>query len=167
MPTTHVEISLDRLPQVDTAVRERLFTAERRHEMLSLGWPEARAEAMVAMQYHGFTSQLAQIGAHTALDESTWALDGQGVAHLITSTRDDQVRVVWVAVDGEHRGRGIARHLLTPVLTTAHAAGLPVTLHVDPANTAARALYARLGFTEAPGGESAADLFLSTHGSLT
>lgn len=142
----------------DDAFRRELFGAPRLVELLEAGVPPVRAEPLVAMQYHGFSAHLAA----EATDRTTWLLDEQPVALVATATRTDQVRLLWVAVDPAVRGTGVGRAVLAPVIERAQALGLPVTLHVEPANAPARALYARLGFTRAPGCESESDLFLST-----
>ncbi|MGK5684468.1 GNAT family N-acetyltransferase [Actinoplanes sp. URMC 104] len=51
----------------------------------------------------------------------------------------------------EWQGRGLGRGLMTAFLSGLHEAGVPrVHLGMAPANTAARAFYDRLGFTEIP-----------------
>lgn len=142
----------------DDDFRRELFGAPRLAELLDSGVPAGRAEPLVAMQYHGFSAHL---GAE-ATDQTTWLLDGRPVAWVACAARPDQVRLLWVAVATRAQGAGIGHAVLRPVLERAHAQGLPVTLHVAPDNAPARALYARLGFVEASGGESDVDLFLST-----
>ena len=142
----------------DDTFRRELFGAPRLAELLANGVPAGRAEPLVAMQYHGFGAHLSA----EATDQTTWLLDERPVALVATSTRADQVRLLWVAVDPGARGVGVGRSVLAPVVEHAHALGLPVTLHVEPDNAPARALYARLGFLESTAGESEVDLFLST-----
>lgn len=146
----------------DEEFRREVYCADLLQTFLAAGQPQARAQALVAMQYHGFSAHLATDGF-----EHTTVLDGeQPVALLVTHPRVDELRVVWVAVAPSRRGQRLGEAVLAPVVARAHAAGLPVTLHVDPTNAPARALYARLGFEPATGSESAVDLFLRTSGSL-
>lgn len=76
-------------------------------------------------------------------------LDQPVAAILTTTTAPGVWHVAQVAVDPAQRRAGLARGLVTQVLTSAAAAGArEVTLVVDQRNDAARALYARLGFVE-------------------
>ena len=62
-----------------------------------------------------------------------------------------------LAVMPEHRGKGIGRSLLLSGIEAGHAAGLTVTLAVDPVNERAKKLYRSLGF------EPAGKLFIFGH----
>jgi len=60
-----------------------------------------------------------------------------------------EAEILSVAVDTQHRGRGLGRHLLDLHLRRLAGLGVQaVFLEVEEDNTAARALYARAGFTE-------------------
>lgn len=73
---------------------------------------------------------------------------GGEVAGWAMVVRDGaHVGIADVVIRPELRGRGLGRRLMRAVL--AGAAGRTAWLHVTEANTAARGLYAALGFTEA------------------
>jgi predicted GNAT family acetyltransferase len=60
---------------------------------------------------------------------------------------DDGVLQVWgMWTDPEHRGRGHARALLDALVGPAVAEGRPAALHVNVANSGARAFYESYGF---------------------
>lgn len=69
------------------------------------------------------------------------------VAHLVTWSVADELTIMNVAVDPTRRRQGLAERLLLDALATARSAGLRVALlEVRASNTAARALYEKLGF---------------------
>ena len=62
----------------------------------------------------------------------------------------DELHITVVAVDPEQRRRGLGQQVLKALLLEAGQQGaLHATLEVSPANTAAVALYRRLGFRDA------------------
>ena len=99
-----------------------------------------------------FSGELAKptsicLGAFEAADRE----NGQGgalVGYLIVSRYVDAWHVMNVAVDPDHRGRGVATMLLERLFElTADDAQRGYTLEVRVSNAAAIALYERLGFT--------------------
>ena len=69
------------------------------------------------------------------------------VGRLYVDRREDEIRIVDIALLPEHRGAGIGGWLMGELLAEADAAGVPVRIHVERNNPAMR-LYHRLGFTE-------------------
>jgi ribosomal-protein-alanine N-acetyltransferase len=75
------------------------------------------------------------------------AVGGLPVAYCSASIVAGEVHISNVAVLPAYRGRRLASHLLTVVLTEAESEGAPnATLEVRRSNRAALALYERLGF---------------------
>ena len=73
--------------------------------------------------------------------------EDQITGYVLMATSDEQ-NTHWIlslAVDSQHRGKGIARLLVQAVLTKA-SAGSVVKLTVDPNNVPACKLYTSLGF---------------------
>ena len=60
--------------------------------------------------------------------------------------QDQEIWVAQLAVDREHRGRGLARLLLAEVITAARGRGVPGAALSTDTRTGALALYQRLGF---------------------
>ncbi len=71
------------------------------------------------------------------------ALVGMASARLL----GDGAHVMRLAVDAEHRRRGIGALLLDGLIAWADEHGAPLLLEVRDGNVAARSLYARAGFT--------------------
>src|SRR5438876_10560354 len=67
---------------------------------------------------------------------------------LYVDGRDDEIRMVDIAMLPEHRSQGIGTSLLGELVREADAAGKSVTIHVERLNPALR-LYERLGFSVA------------------
>ena len=118
-----------------------LYASTRRDEMAPTGWPQAQIDAFLADQ---FALQSAHYAQHYA-DASFGIVerDGVPVGRLIVLDRQDEVRLVDVALVEEARGSGLGTRLVEGVL--ARAAGRRVVLHVEVFNPALR-LYERLGF---------------------
>ena len=74
---------------------------------------------------------------------------GVVIGYAITSHSIDRAEVLRVAVDADHRRRGIATQLLDALLSRVEDAGISQTLlEVADDNPGARALYAGFGFAE-------------------
>ena len=69
----------------------------------------------------------------------------QSIGRLYVDRRDEEIRIIDIALMPEYRGQGIGRHLMCELLDEALAKGLRVTIHVEHNNPAMH-LYKRLGF---------------------
>jgi ribosomal protein S18 acetylase RimI-like enzyme len=72
---------------------------------------------------------------------------GQPVGRLYVDYRDDEVRVLEIAILPEYRGRGIGRIVMTGLCLEAAMRHKPVRLHVHYLSRAQR-FYGQLGFRE-------------------
>lgn len=118
--------------------------------------PELREGRAMAATYA--TAMLAGAGAHEGLvlvaevDGAVVGLVGVAIERgedLLESTVNEVGHVTDLVVLPAHRGRGIGRALLAAAEAHAAAAGMPyLTIDVLAANQAARALYAKAGFSE-------------------
>lgn len=127
----------------DLAFLRQLYGTTRADEMALVDWTTEQVEAFLSMQFEAqtrswdeqFPAALFQIVEH----------DGEAIGRLYLDHRDDEIRVVDIALLPSHRGRGIGTALLAEVLDEAAAAGKAVRIHVEKNNPAMR-LYRRLGF---------------------
>ncbi len=123
-----------------------LFIADRMRDYVQAGWGPGAA-ALCEVQYQGFMVSLQDRKTEDhETEDQTWLLAHRPVARLILTHVDSDIRIVSLAVEPEHRGRGIARAVLEPTQAWADVCGRTVSLHVDPLNLAALALYESLGF---------------------
>ncbi len=78
--------------------------------------------------------------------------DGKAAGRLYVDRREDEIRILDIALLPEHRNQGIGSALLDDVLADGERAGLPVRIHVERYNPAL-SLYHRLGFHKVEEGE--------------
>jgi ribosomal protein S18 acetylase RimI-like enzyme len=72
---------------------------------------------------------------------------GRPIGRLYLDRREDELRIVDIALLSEHRGAGIGNAILTDLTSEASDRGVPVRIHVER-NNPALGLYRRLGFSE-------------------
>ena len=72
---------------------------------------------------------------------------GEPAGRLYIHRRDQEIRIMDIALLPEFRGRGIGTMLLNEILAEGERAARPVTIHVESFNPAQR-LYQRLGFVQ-------------------
>ncbi|MFG1463665.1 GNAT family N-acetyltransferase [Xanthobacter sp. DSM 24535] len=134
----------------DEAFLEGLFISVRREVMAPAGWPEAQLRPFLADQYRFQQRHYAVHYAGGMRDIVEQAGAPVGLLHLFT--RENEVRVVDIALVPACRNSGLGTALLRAVCTAAAARGQSVSLSVALGNPAAR-LYHRLGFRLAEGGD--------------
>jgi ribosomal protein S18 acetylase RimI-like enzyme len=74
-------------------------------------------------------------------------VEGQDVGVLKLEERDGNVFIALIEVAPAFQGAGLGSQVIGDVVATAFARGQAVALHVLKANSGARRLYERLGFT--------------------
>lgn len=127
----------------DEAFLYRVYASTRTRELASLDWDNAQKEAFLQMQFaaqHRFyLEQFPQAEFRIVY------LDGEPIGRLYADRRDDEIRIVDLALLPEHRNQGTGTTLLREILTEGQRTGLPVRIHVEGRNPA-MSLYHRLGF---------------------
>lgn len=127
----------------DEEFLSRLYASTRAEEMALVDWSHAEKEAFLKMQFEAqhkyyqeqFVSaqfQIIQIGE-------------ESIGRYYVDRREDEIRLIDIALLPDHRNRGIGGQLLATLLDEAEVAGKPVRIHVENFNPAMR-LYQRLGF---------------------
>jgi ribosomal protein S18 acetylase RimI-like enzyme len=142
---------LDREPRIglrgidatDRAFLREVHAATRLEELAPLGWSREQVDAFIDMQ---FEAQHRDYWRN--YDTSRFRIvtcDGIDAGRLYVERRNDELRVVDIALLPGFRGRGIGRGLFEDLFDEADAGGLAVRIHVEHENPARR-LYLRLGF---------------------
>ena len=123
----------------------RVYADTREDELSPLGWDETEKDSFLRMQFnaqHGFYQE-----QFPAADFDIILAGDQPIGRLYVDRRDDEIRVVDIALLLEHRNAGIGSMLLNGLLAEASAEGKLVRIHVERFNPALR-LYERLGFIQ-------------------
>lgn len=129
----------------DEAFLRRLFVAIRAPGFLPLGLPEPALAALLDQQFNAQRSQY-----RATLPDADWSIvehEGVPIGRLYVLRTAARHHLVDISLLPEWSGQGIGGALLDRLCADAAAAGLPVMLHVSPANRA-HALYLRKGFCE-------------------
>lgn len=129
----------------DLGFLAHLYASTRIDEMALIDWSAEEKDAFLAMQ---FEAQTRHYDEHYADAEFlVIERDGLPIGRLYLQRREDEIRIVDIALLPEHRRSGIGGRLLHGVLDEAAETGKEVRIHVER-NNPALALYRRLGFRE-------------------
>jgi len=121
----------------------RLYASTRTDELAATPWTDEQKRAFLEWQFEAQTTHYDAVygDARFLVVER----DDMPIGRLYLQRRDDEIRVVDIALLPEHRGHGLGRRLMEDVLAEAAADGLAVRIHVETHNPAMH-LYERLGF---------------------
>jgi ribosomal protein S18 acetylase RimI-like enzyme len=128
----------------DEAFLERLYGTTRTQELALLDWPEEQKRQFVRQQ---FEAQRTHYHANFPdADHRIVLQDGEAIGQTWVDRREDELRLLDMALLPEHRDAGIGTAILRQLQAEAQAAGQPMTLFVELNNPGAKRLYLRLGF---------------------
>ncbi len=136
-------ISLRAIEPGDEAFLRRVYAGTRAEELAIVPWDDAQKDAFLRMQFDAqhrfYHDQFAEASFDVILR------DGEPVGRLYVDRREDEFRIIDIALLPEARGEGIGGKLLGDLIAEAGASNLPVRIHVERYNRA-MTLYRRLGF---------------------
>lgn len=138
-----VDVRLRPLREDDAAFLRRVYASTRLAELAPLGWSDAQLDAFIDMQ-----NEAQRRDYWRNYDTSRFLIvtcDGVDAGRLYVERREDELRIVDIALLPEWRGMGVGAGLIGNLFDEADAAGLPVRIYVEQMNPAQR-LYLRLGF---------------------
>lgn len=121
----------------------RVYASTRADELAVVPWTEKEKEDFVRFQ---FEAQHSHYQEH--FPEAEYLIlevDSQPVGRLYVDRREDEHRLIDIALLPEHRQKGFGGKLLEDLLDEARSVGKPVRIHVERNNPAMH-LYDRLGF---------------------
>ena len=122
----------------------QLYSSTREQELARVPWDEEAKKSFLEMQFKAQAQHYQQ--QYADAEFQIILCDSRPVGRLYVDRRDDELRIIDIALLPEHRNAGIGSALLNDLLGEAAEAGKPVRIHVERFNPALR-LYERLGFT--------------------
>ncbi len=128
----------------DKAFLYQVYASTREDELAHVPWDEEEKEAFLKMQFDA-QHQYYQ-GQFPEAEFRIILRDGRPIGRLYVDRRQDEIRLIDIALLPGERGGGIGTLLLEDLLAEAAQVGKPVRIHVERFNPALR-LYERLGFS--------------------
>jgi len=136
------------LRHADDADRDflrRVYASTRESEMAVTGWPRDEIASFLDMQFEAQDSYYRK-----NFKDSEFLIierEGKPIGRLYLDRREDEIRIIDIALLGGERRNGLGGALLREILNEATGAGKLVRIHVERNNPALK-LYRRLGFKE-------------------
>ncbi len=121
----------------------RVYASTRADEMAAVPWSDAEKESFLRFQFDAQHKYYQQHFTSAAFD--LILKDGEPIGRLYVDRREDEIRLIDIALLPEHRGGGTGGSILREILAEGAASGRLVRIHVEHNNPAMR-LYRRLGF---------------------
>lgn len=136
-------ISFRPITDADLAFLSDLYGSTRADEMAVVPWAQEEKESFLRMQFEAqhtfYGEQFPEASFDLVLE------DGEPIGRLYIDRREEEHRLIDIALLPEHRGKGIGGRLMSDVLAEAATVGKMVRIHVEQNNPAMH-LYHRLGF---------------------
>jgi ribosomal protein S18 acetylase RimI-like enzyme len=121
----------------------RVYASTRAEEMALVDWSEEQKEDFLRFQFDAQHKYYLEHFPRAAFD--LIVLDGEPVGRLYVDRREDEIRLIDIALLPAKRGDGLGGAIMEGILAEAAEAGKPVRIHVEQNNRALN-LYRRLGF---------------------
>ncbi len=136
-------ISLRPATDDDLPLLARIYASTREAELQLTDWTDQQKAAFCQQQFeaqHKYYHDIFADAQYLLIEQ-----DGEPIGRLYLDHREEEHRVIDIALLPAHRGQGIGAKLMQDVLDGAAAAGKRVRIHVEHNNPAMH-LYDRLGF---------------------
>jgi ribosomal protein S18 acetylase RimI-like enzyme len=138
-------INLRTVTEGDNDFLLSVYASTRASEMARVDWNTEQKEAFLRMQFNA-QSQF-YIENYPGAEFQVITLNDQAVGRLYIHRRENEVRIMDIALLPGYRNLGIGSALLQDILDQGKNLNLPVTIHVEQFNPALR-LYKRRGFRQ-------------------
>lgn len=137
------ELSFRPIQNHDRPFLQELYRSTRENELDQTGWLEEQKATFIDMQ---FNAQHDHYQKHFSDAQFDLILqDDEPIGRLYVVRREDELRIIDIALAPGYRGSGIGGKLMQELIDEASGKKLPVRIHVEQFNPALR-LYERLGF---------------------
>ena len=121
------------------------YASTRADELAQVGWEAAQKESFLRMQFDA--QRKFYESEYPGAEFQIILVAGEAAGRLYVHRREQEIRIMDIALLPEFRGRGIGTVLLNEILAEGERTARPVTIHVESFNPAQR-LYQRLGFVQ-------------------
>lgn len=138
-------ITLRPITSEDTDFLYQVYASTRADELAIVDWSQEQKDAFLQMQFDAQHRYYQEYYANASFD--VILRDSQPIGRLYLDRREDEVRIVDIAILPEHRNAGVGTALLRDIMSEAASMDKVVTIHVEKFNPALR-LYRRLGFRQ-------------------
>lgn len=138
-------LTLRKVTDSDLNFLYKVYASTRYDELEATGWSKAQKDEFLLMQFKAQDQFYKQ-----QFSEASYEIvqcDGQDAGRLYLDKREDEIRIVDIALLPSFRGKGLGSRLLKTIIENAFTDGLAVRIHVEK-NNPALTLYQRLGFEE-------------------
>ena len=129
----------------DRAFLFEVYTSTRAEELAQVGWSELQLQSFLEMQFHA--QSRCYESEYPGAEFQIIVVGGQPAGRLYVHRRENEIRIMDVALLPSFRRQGIGTQLLQEILAEGGRSGRTVTIHVEIFNPALR-LYERLGFRQ-------------------
>lgn len=136
-------IELQPISDNDLAFLEKLYASTREEELSVTGWSDEQRQEFLKMQFDAQHKFYQEQFADAQFD--LIVLNSKLIGRLYVERRNDEIRIIDIALLPKYRSRGLGSKLLQDLLDEARSKQLPVRIHVERFNPALK-LYERLGF---------------------
>ena len=138
-------VTLRPINNKDLAFLEQLYASTRQDEVALTGWSEQQQADFLKFQFEAQHKHYMREYKGSQFD--IMMLNKRPIGRLYLQRRQDEFRIIDIALLPKYRSRGIGSKFMNNILAEARTVGLPVRIHVEQYNPARR-FYHRLGFKE-------------------
>lgn len=138
-----MSIALRAIDDNDTNFLFSVYASTRASEMELVDWSNEQKEAFLRMQFDAQSKFYFE--NYPGAELQVIMLNDQPIGRLYIHKRENEIRIMDIALLPEQRNAGVGSRLLHDILDEGKNLNLPVTIHVEQFNPAMR-LYQRLGF---------------------
>ncbi|MEM6795291.1 MAG: GNAT family N-acetyltransferase [Acidobacteriota bacterium] len=121
----------------------RVYASTRTEELAAVPWSAEEKEAFLRFQFKAQSTYYDDVFQNAEF--SVVELQGEPIGRLYVDRREDEIRLIDIALLPAHRGSGLGGELMADILAEGQRKGLLVRIHVEHNNPAMH-LYRRLGF---------------------
>lgn len=138
-----MSITFRPMTEKDLPFLERLYISTRWEEMQQAPWSDEQRTNFLKFQFNAQHDHYMKYFSDASFD--IVLKKNKPIGRLYLDRRNDEIRIVDIALLPEYRGKGIGSQLLKDVMQEAQEKAILVRIHVEHNNPAMR-LYERLEF---------------------